>query len=131
MPPTISGDLKNVGPSAEELAAAKKILSAANEKEKRAKMASMSAFLSKNPDPNISESRGEARQRWLLQFLILQMRAKGGQKKHSSRQEGINEKKKVRDHFWWSREKMVMMLGQNKVMFLVSFVILFVFLFKH
>ena len=72
--------LAAIKPSGDELQAAKKIIEGAGDpgKKEKASMASMCQFIKNNPDLNQDAlmSRGEQRKQFMLNYLVMQSRAK-------------------------------------------------------
>ena len=107
-------DLKGLGPTPEELAAARKILDDAKaaslgkkvggDKVLRSRMASMTAYLKQYPDELVGESRGKQRQHYLLNFMVLQMRNSKAKKTTENIESSSHETKKMTDVNWWSSE---------------------------
>ena len=108
--------LAKLKPTQEELDAARKILTSANEKELKSKRASMSAWLRQCADENneVASSAGDQRRQFLEKFLILQMRAKAGQKKVVGSKEHTSANAKYRENRWMSEDKMDQELGKHK-----------------
>ena len=107
-------DLKGLGPTPEELAAARNILDDAKaaslgkkvggDKVLRSRMASMTAYLKQYPDELVGESRGKHRQHYLLNFMVLQMRNSKAKKTTENIESSSHETKKMTDVNWWSSE---------------------------
>eukprot|EP00428_Durinskia_dybowskii_P007738 CAMPEP_0170304954 /NCGR_PEP_ID=MMETSP0116_2-20130129/52833_1 /TAXON_ID=400756 /ORGANISM="Durinskia baltica, Strain CSIRO CS-38" /LENGTH=305 /DNA_ID=CAMNT_0010556969 /DNA_START=6 /DNA_END=924 /DNA_ORIENTATION=- len=109
MPPKLkAASLAHVTPTKEELELAQSV------KAKKSKMASMVHWLKSNPDEAIEKSRGEARQAYLMKFLVHQMRQKATTKTTTSKTTTSTTNQTSRDVFWWSAEKMNQELGTKK-----------------
>lgn len=117
MPPSIAGaQLAQVAPTAEELAQAKQILKAANSKEIRSKMQSMTNWLAAHPDGNhdATDARGEKRKGYLETWLVHNLRCKGKTKTASTTKIESNEKQDFLDEEWMSMEQMDDKFGKIK-----------------
>jgi hypothetical protein len=115
MPPKQAAvKLNSVAPSADELAAARKVLAGVDKKQLRSKFACMAHWLKDNPDAAASSSRGDQRKAYLEQFMVWQMRQKNLQKESQSRSTVEVVNTTYNNLRWWSREKMDTELGAKK-----------------
>lgn len=106
--------ISDLKPSEAEVAEARKQLKNASAAQKRSKMASMMHFLKENPDSNVAEAKGEAKQRFLEAFICHQMKQKEIRKeKENTRKDEVEKASTNRDR-WWSKEKMQIELGVKK-----------------
>ena len=115
MPATLgNANLRNLGPTPEELVAAKELLAKATPAQQRSKMASMVQWLKANPDSVASSSRGSERAEYLQAFVIHQLRAKTTAKRSEHTAEKSQEKRVIDKKRFWNREKMDLELGPIK-----------------
>lgn len=117
MPPKqASARLAGVKPTAEEIAAAKKILTSGPDAKKTAKskMASMAHWLKDNPDQDVASARGEARKEYLMAFLVHQMRDKSTAKTLSNEHAFETDLQKRHNDKWMSQEQMDTTYGAMK-----------------
>ena len=108
--------LKFVKPTAEEMAAARAILSSADPKQKRSIQNSMAAFLKSNiaVDGNqvALDSRGDVRCEYIEKYLVYQHRKKASVAKTTS--ESSNVRQTHSDYVHWSFEQMEKEIGAKK-----------------
>ena len=114
MAPKKAPSLDLVVPTKAELDAAKKLLLASNDKQKKSKMQSMVHYLKANPDDAAAISRGDARQQYLVKFLVHQMRTKGTTKTASNERVLSSSDSSMSDLHWLAAEKMDDAVGKKK-----------------
>ena len=112
MPPKQSAaKISAMAPKAHEIAKARSILSKLNPKEVKAKFQSMANFEKQNPDADLKNSRGELRQKYLLNYLVHQMRDADARKEMvTTNKFTVTSTTETKD-FEWSTEQMDINLG--------------------
>ena len=113
-PKLAKASLANIDPTPEELKQAKEDLAKSDAKKKASVNSSLKNFSKANPDVKISESRGKAREEWMLNFLVHQIRQKETKTSIETSQAKENTKELINDLHWWSRERMDKELGAAK-----------------
>lgn len=94
-------NLGDVEPTKEEIEKAQALLKAADEKSKRSKMASMTHFVRESKDTDALNSRGDHRQKYLLKFLVHQLRAKNAESKTATERSVASGSERFRDVHWY------------------------------
>ena len=70
--------LSALAPSSDDVKAAKELRDSADNKKLRSVKTGFDAYLKKNPDEAINSADTEIKEKLLLNFMVLQLRAKGG-----------------------------------------------------
>jgi hypothetical protein len=102
--------LTQVQPTAEELEAARQLKADSSDKKKRSVDSGFREYLKRNPDPNASAS-DELKERALLNFMVLQLRSKGGKKTIGATHSVAKTDCRIAEKHWWNEFQMDGKLG--------------------
>ena len=108
-----SADLKNLVPTKEEIAEARKILATGN-KATRSRMQSMRQWMEKNPDSEVSDSKGQDRRGYLEAFIVHQLRQKDASKRAEHIQSASHQDAREKKFEWLSMKQMIDRHGEVK-----------------
>ena len=115
MPKALPGcKLSQVRPSADELAEARKTISALSQNAKDSKRQCMKNFLKNHPDVEAASAKGEQKERLLEMFHIYQSRCKASEKKQQTTRSITTQRKLLHTLRWMSEEAMDKELGAKK-----------------
>ena len=119
MPPKkVVAKVSTMSVTAEEVAAAKKILNSLDDKAKASNMASMVHLCKNSGDDKVLESRGACRQAYLEKFIAFQQKNDRARKSTEVIKESNHVKEKEGLKTWMGKETMDLKLGPERAEYL-------------
>ena len=103
--------ISDVQPTAEELERVRALRATADKRSKHSTDVAFKAFLRKNADENASASTGELKEKCILNFMVLQLRAESATKTVRSSQQVVVKQSKSAEKHWFNEFQMDREMG--------------------